>query len=110
LATFTVAGLACLALTMAAAAQDASPAPAAVEAAPGDRLDDYGIRCLEVGWCAMPPGQPQPPSFITVSADVAETEAAAPSDADDYGIRCLEVGWCAMPPGQPQPSVPPAAD
>lgn len=24
------------------------------------QLDDYGIRCMVVGWCNMPPGVPQP--------------------------------------------------
>jgi hypothetical protein len=33
---------------------------AATETAASSEADDYGIRCLEVGWCAMPPGLPQP--------------------------------------------------
>ena len=27
--------------------------------------DDYFIRCQAVGWCAMPPGQPQPSRSAT---------------------------------------------
>jgi hypothetical protein len=124
-------GLAGAAVTMALAttvfigsvygAATSSPAPGleAIEAGGADplrdpaiesRLDDYGIRCQYVGWCAMPPGQPQPSrSGVTdQSAATATGKAGATGRIDDYGIRCLDVGWCAMPPGQPQPSRVPA--
>jgi hypothetical protein len=97
-----MAGFAAVVLTMAVVvAQESSPAPAASEVAAATHLDDYGIRCREVGWCSMPLGLARPETYDVTAGDVGPaTEVAVASRLDDYGLRCLEVGWCS----RPQPS------
>jgi hypothetical protein len=98
---------------------DQAPDAAQDNGSPG-RLDDYGLRCLEVGWCSVPPGMPQPHAahedgFATISVtNDRAPDAAQDNDSsgrlDDYGLRCLVVGWCSGPPGVPQPTMAPAED